>query len=186
MRHGRRDDRMKVGEADQEFDPDRILGALERHGVAYVLVGGVAARAHGASRTTSDIDCVAASDEANLERLAAAMVELGSRLRVSGLSDEEARALPLVLDAKTLSAFGTSTWNTDAGPLDVLRELRDRSGRSVGFDELDERATSIIIGDVTVRLASLEDIIAAKEFAGREKDQEALLELRSLRDEHRD
>ena len=114
------------------------------------------------------------------------MVELGARLRVSGLSDEEARALPLVLDAKTLAAFGTSTWNTDAGPLDVLRELRDRSGRSVGFDELEERATSIIIGDVTVHLASLEDIIAAKEFAGREKDQEALPELRSLRDEHRD
>lgn len=102
--------------SSSEFDPDRILMVLDRHRVEYVLVGGVAARVHGAQRATADIDCVPATSHENFERLAAALVELGARLRVGGMTDEEARQLPLRMDAATLSAFGSSTWTTDAGP----------------------------------------------------------------------
>lgn len=55
--------------ADPSFDPGRILVTLERHGVDYVLVGGLGARAHGALRPTSDIDCVPDGSAANLDRL---------------------------------------------------------------------------------------------------------------------
>jgi hypothetical protein len=47
------------------------------------------------------------------------------------MTDDEARQLPIELDAATLRAFGSSTWMTDSGPIDVLRELRDRQGRDV-------------------------------------------------------
>ena len=43
---------------DPPFDPDRILATLDAHGVEYLLVGGLAARAHGAQRRTADVDCV--------------------------------------------------------------------------------------------------------------------------------
>ena len=119
---------MDAGSSNSAFDPDRILEALDRHGVEYVLVGGVAARVHGAGRATADIDCVPATNEENLQRLAGALADLGARLRVGGMSDEEARQLPLRLDAATLAAFGSSTWTTDAGPLDLLVELRDPAG----------------------------------------------------------
>lgn len=163
------------------FDPDRILNALDARGVAYVLVGGVAARAYGASRATADIDCVPATDAENLHRLAAALTELAARLRVAGMTDAEARQLPVRLDAATLAAFGSSTWMTDAGPLDLLAELRDSSGGHHPYSDLVRRSTAVVIGVVTVRLASLDDIIASKEFADREKDREALPELRALR-----
>jgi hypothetical protein len=45
----------------------------------------------------------------NLERLAGALRELGARLRVAGMTDEEARQLPVVLDGPTLAAFGSTT-----------------------------------------------------------------------------
>lgn len=167
---------------DQDFDPQAILEALDRHQVEYVLVGGLGARAHGASRPTSDIDCVPSSNEANLGRLAEALRGLRARLRVGGMSDEEAQQLPVQLDAATLRAFGSSTWMTDAGPIDLLRELRDRSGSDVPFDELRSRSVGHEIAGVAVRVAGLEDIIAAKEHAGRTKDHEALPELRRLRD----
>lgn len=51
-----------------DFDPDRILAALEAHQVDYLLVGGLAARAHGAQRRTADVDCVPNTTEENLER----------------------------------------------------------------------------------------------------------------------
>ena len=111
-----------------------------------------------------------------------ALSELGARLRVGGMTDDEARQLPIQLDAETLRSFGSSTWMTDAGPIDVLRELRDRHGGDVPFDALQDRGTDQEIGGVVVRVAGLDDIIAAKEFAGRDKDHEALPELRELRD----
>ena len=128
-------------ETSGAFDPDRILTVLDRNGVDYVLVGGVAARAHGASRSTADIDCVPDTDPANLDRLAAALKELGARLRVAGMSDEEARRLPVRLDALTLAGFGSSTWMTDAGPLDLLVELRDPRGGRHPFSDLARRSS---------------------------------------------
>ena len=64
------------------LDLERILRTLERNGVEYVLVGGLGARAHGATRPTEDVDVVPRSSGENLDRLAAAPRELGARLRV--------------------------------------------------------------------------------------------------------
>jgi len=174
---------MDADSSDPAFDPDRILETLDRHGVDYVLVGGVAARVHGAERATADIDCVPATDEENLRRLADALVELGARLRVGGMTDDEARHLPLRLDAVTLAAFGSSTWTTDAGPLDLLVELRDPAGGRHPYGDLASRALDVTVGDLMISVASLEDIIASKKYAGRPKDLDALPELQALRDE---
>ena len=167
-------------EPESSFDPDRILLALESHGVEVVLVGGVAARAHGAGRQTTDIDCVPNRDHENLERLAAALLSLNARLRVAGMPDDEARLLPVRLDAETLAAFGSSTWMTDAGPFDLLVELRDSSGGRHSYADLLPRAVHITIGRTEVRVAALRDIVESKQFAGRPKDLEALPELRAL------
>lgn len=112
--------------------------------------------------------------------MATALIELDSRLRVGGLSDDEARQLPVTIDAETLLSFGSSTWMTDAGPLDLLVELRDRDGGRHDYAELSARAVGYDVGGLTVRLASLDDIVASKEFAGRDKDRDALPELNEL------
>lgn len=171
---------MAAAVSDNSFDPDRILRALDSHGVDVVVVGGVAARAHGASRQTTDIDCVPSRDFENLQRLAAALISLNARLRVAGMSDDEARLLPVRLDAETLAAFGSSTWMTDSGPLDLLVELRDSSGGRHSFDDLTTRSIQITVGGIVVRVAALNDIVESKQFAGRPKDLEALPELRAL------
>ena len=167
-------------EVDISFDPDRVLATLDCHEVEYLLVGGLAARAHGAQRKTADVDCVPNTTVENLVRVAAALVELNARLRVGGMSDDEASRLPITMDAETLLAFGSSTWMTDAGPLDLLVELRDRDGDRHGYSDLLARAVGYEVGEVSVLLASLDDIVASKEFAGREKDLEALPELNDL------
>jgi hypothetical protein len=59
---------MNVPADDDTFDPDRILATLHAHRVDHVLVGGFAARAHGATRPTADIDCVPDTDTGNYER----------------------------------------------------------------------------------------------------------------------
>lgn len=61
----------------------------------------------GAERMTQDVDCVIKRGSDNLGRVVAALRELGARLRVNGMSDEEAKALPVQLDVRTLEQLTT-------------------------------------------------------------------------------
>jgi hypothetical protein len=166
------------------LDLGRLIAALDRFGVDYLLCGGSAAAAYGAVRPTEDADFVVRRERANLDRLAGAMRELHARLRVARLSDDEARLLPVQLDAGTLLDLSITTWMTDAGPFDVLAGLEDSDGRLVPYEELVERG-SVLRGDgFGIHAAALEDIIRAKERADRPKDREALPELYAIRDAH--
>lgn len=163
-------------------DLARLIEVLDRHGVEYLLAGGAAARAYGAERLTEDADCVVRRERANLDRLANAMRELNARLRVSGMTDDDARQLPVQLDGNMLASADISTWMTDAGGFDVLPGLVGADGLLVPYEDLAQRRTIIRGAGFTIRAAALEDIITAKERAGRPKDHDALPELRALRD----
>jgi len=158
----------------------RLIEVFDRHGVEYLLVGGVAATAYGAERETEDADFVVRRERANLERLADALRELHARLRIARLSDEEAKQLKVQLDGVMLENSGNSTWTTDAGAFDVLADLKDSSGRSVPYEELITRSTVLRGDGFVLHVASLDDVIAAKTFANREKDRQALPELLAL------
>jgi len=160
----------------------RLTEVLDRHGVDYLVIGGVATQAYGAERPTGDFDCLVRRSVANFDRLAAAMRELNARLRVEGLSDDEAAALPVQLDGLTLSRSQISTWATDAGYLDVLVDMVNRQGHRQQYEDLEGAAEELTVAGVQVHVAGLEDIIASKEHAGRPKDHEALPELYRLRD----
>jgi len=110
------------------------------------------------------------------------MRELNARLRVSGMSDDDARQLPVQLDGNMLASADISTWMTDAGGFDVLPGLVGADGLLVPYEDLARRQTIIRGAGFTIRAAALEDIITAKERAGRPKDHDALPELRALRD----
>ena len=102
---------------DPPHDLGRLIEVLDRYQVEYLMVGGVAAIGYGAERPTEDADCVVRRERSNFDRLAGALGELHARLRVGGMTDAEARTLPVQIDATTLDLAGMSTWMTDAGPL---------------------------------------------------------------------
>jgi hypothetical protein len=58
------------------FDPYAILGALERHQVAYVLIGGLARVLHGSDEVTHGVDITPAIRPSNFQRLRAALEDL--------------------------------------------------------------------------------------------------------------
>ena len=90
-------------------------------------MGGVAANLHGATRPTGDLDALPAphgriSTEWRQPR------ELAAFLRVGGLTDEEARRLPVIIDGTMLAQAQISTWRTDAGDVDLMYSLPDQGG----------------------------------------------------------
>jgi hypothetical protein len=139
----------------------------------------------GASRLTEDAECVVSRERANLDRLATALHELHARLRVARMSDEEAKALPVVLDGVMLETTDSSTWTTDAGPFDVMADIKDLQGAPVPYEELLSRSLVVHGDGFVVHVASVDDIIAAKTFANREKDLEALPELLDIQERER-
>jgi hypothetical protein len=103
------------------------------------------------------------------------------------MTDAEARMLPVQIDGAALDMAGMTTWMTDAGPFDVLVGLEAPDGRLVPYEELVERAAVFQGEGFVIRTASIDDIINAKERAGRPKDREALPELHEIqRREHRE
>src|SRR6266850_6682042 len=96
------------------FNPRPILGVLARHQVRFVVIGGVAASLQGSTTITNDFDICYARDRENLERLAAALMELEATLR--GVREPVA----FRLDARTLKAGLNFTFETKYGPFDCL------------------------------------------------------------------
>lgn len=150
-----------------------ILEELDRHGVRFVIVGGLAANLLGSSVLTNDVDICYARDDKNLERLAAALTALGVSLRGAP------PGLPFKPDAPTLRAGDRFTFDTRLGPLDILGGP-DGSG---GYETLRRTARLFSIRGVQVWVCSLDDLIAMKRAAGRAKDRIMVEELTALRDE---
>lgn len=163
-----------------DLDAAAIVACFDRHHVDYLVVGGMAARLQGALRLTDDFDALPKTDHENVTRLAVALRELGARLRVDGLSDEEAKLLPAHLDGHFLGSMDISTWRTDVGDIDILTAIPDRHGGRVRYDVLQSRASTVDVAGVSIAVESLADIIESKTWANRPKDRAALPELEAL------
>ncbi len=160
-----------------ELHLEVLIGTLQRHNVEFLVVGGVAAQGYGATRVTKDLDCVVRQQRENLDRLANALRELGARLRVGGLSDDEAKLLPFQLDGASLAGGQTWTLRTDAGDLDMLANILGKGGTRLDYEALAERAGVVQLESLIILVASLDDVIVSKQVADRQKDHGALPEL---------
>jgi hypothetical protein len=144
----------------------RILEIFDRHGVEYIVVGGVAAVLQGAPVTTFDIDTLIRVNTANAARLLAALEELDARFR-----EHERSVAPTLED---ILAGGHLLLMTSAGPLDVLGFI----GKGKRYEDLQPSAPTLLVGALSVRVLALATLIEEKKALGRAKDQAviALLE----------
>lgn len=159
----------------RSFRPARILATLDAFGVEHVLIGGVAAQAHGSPSITGDLDICYARDGDNLARLAAALADLAAVRR--GLPADSPPMPPL--DVRTLRAGGLLPLATRFGDFDLL------AAPDPGFDHatLRQHAVTTSVHGVRVYIASLDDLMAMKRAAGRPKDLIELEILGALREE---
>lgn len=149
-----------------------LLEALVDANVEFVLVGGLAAIAHGSARLTQDVDVVYARDPKNLERLAEALA--GHRPYLRGAPP----GLPFRWDATTLQHGLNFTLETALGDIDLLGEIAG-GGR---YEDLLPHSIELRVFDRAVWCLGLEKLIETKRAAGRPKDLEAIAELEALRD----
>jgi hypothetical protein len=155
---------------------ETIFGALDRASVRYLVVGGVAVVLHGHPRFTADLDLVLALDPANLARALPALERLGYRPRapvaLATFADPEQRRR--WIEEKAMTVFSLWSPQLPATEIDLF------ASEPLPFEAAHARSLRADLGDVTVTVAALPDLIALKRDAARPQDLEDVAALEAL------
>ncbi len=150
---------------------EQLIGTLVTHQVKFILIGGLAMRAHGSAHITEDADFCYEHSLANCQALAGAMAPFHPYLRGAP------QGLPFKFDAATIQAGLNFTLVSDLGDVDFLGELR-----GIGFyDQVLMMSIEKAIFGQNIQVLSVDGLITAKKLAGRAKDQGHLLELEEIK-----
>lgn len=150
-----------------------MLQALAHAGVKFIVVGGLAATAHGAARVTYDLDVVYARDPANIANLIRALKPHHPSLRGAP------EGVPFTFDERSIRSGLNFTFSTDLGEIDILGEIA--GGGS--YEDIVPHSFLIELFGITCRCLELDKLIEVKRAAGRPKDFEAIAELEAIREE---
>jgi hypothetical protein len=150
----------------------KVITSLKEGGVEFIVVGGVAAAAHGAARATYDVDIVYQRTDANMQRIVDVLAPYSPYLRGAP------RGLPFIWDLRTLQMGLNFTLITDLGDVDVLGEIGGER-----YEALLATSDLMPIHGHSCHCLTLEKLIMVKRTAGRTKDLEAIAELEALLEE---
>ncbi len=144
------------------MDIEGLLKSLNDHSVRYIIIGATAFPVHGYVRATLDVDIFIEPAEENAQRTWAALRGFG--YDVTDLTIE---------DMLTKKILIRQYWvETDIHPFVA----------GVTFDQVWANRVEGVIGETRTWFASLDDLIAMKQAAGRPKDLEDLRALLKLRE----
>jgi predicted nucleotidyltransferase len=150
----------------------RILSDAQ---VEFIIVGGVAAFAHGSARVTQDVDVVYRRTPENLKRLVAALQPYNPYPRGAP------EGLPFKWDERTIQLGVNFTLRTTLGFIDLLGEIT--AGGS--YDDVVRHSHLVEVYGTTCLCIDLDELIRVKKAVGRPKDFDAIAELEAIRDERR-
>jgi hypothetical protein len=147
--------------------PEKLLRALIEHEVDFHVIGALAAWLQGNPSVTLGIDVMPRRDLDNAERLAAALNDVGARLP----GDDE----PTELEGADFLGWRRQRFDTEAGPMDIVPHAEAIGG----FEDV--ATVELALGDLRIRVLTIDEVIASKESLGRAKDTAALPALYATR-----
>jgi len=167
-------------EEPADRDLEAIITAFERHDVAYVVIGGAAARTRGWPDPTEDVDLTPERSKENLSRLADALEELGAGFRVDPRRYPEGYRPPGGIDWRTFRNQVSVALTTRHGHLDIVL----RPDGTDGYEQIIATATRerLTGTEIVVPVASAEMILHSKTEADRPKDHRVLDRMRDILD----
>lgn len=156
-----------------------LFAALQKFDVDYLLIGGLAVSLHGVERATMDVDITVAMRPENLEGL----LQCAQALQLTPVA-------PVPLESLTNLAL-LRQWHTEKNMLAFALRTPDLAGVTIDillfppldFNQMHTRAVQFNLGDVSVEVACVDDLIAMKRAAGRPidlSDIEHLEKIKSL------
>ena len=137
--------------------------------VEFVLIGGFAAVAHGATLVTRDVDICCRFNEPNLKRIQQALAELHPVHR-------SRPDLPLDLTPGECVRLKNLYLKTDLGAVDCLGEVLGIGA----FENVLQHSIEVELPFGSCKILDLEGLIRAKEAMNREHDRITVRQLREI------
>jgi predicted nucleotidyltransferase len=156
-------------------DYRELIRSLVKGGVEFIIIGGAAAIAHGASRLTEDLDLVYRRDQKNVDAIVESLAPFAPYLRGAP------EGLPFKWESQTIWSGFNFTLTTTLGPLDLFAEI------TLGgtYDDLLPHTVTLDVFDCTCLCLGLERLMEVKRAIGRPRDLEVIAELQALLEERR-
>jgi len=149
-----------------------MVQKLREGGVEFVLVGGYAAVAHGASMVTRDVDICCRFSKENLRRLNEVLKDVHPRHRMTP------QRVPLELTDELCERLQNLYLETDLCVLDCLSEVA-----GVGqYEEVLGQSIELQTPDGAFRVLGIDGLIRAKEAMNRPHDRLTVVQLRAIKD----
>lgn len=135
-----------------------FIAALNNNYVRYMLVGGYSVILHGYSRTTGDMDLWVERTKENYVKIRKSFEEFG--MPVFDMSEENFLQHPV---------WDVFTFGIPPVAIDLMISME-----GFNFQEIFERSVTFKEDDLEIRVIHKNDLIAAKQKAGRSKDLDDL------------
>jgi hypothetical protein len=144
----------------------KLLKSLNKYGVRYLLVGGMAGVVHGHIRTTQDMDLWIKKDSENAMAF------------VKALNENDVPAANLMLDMPLIFGWTSVRFGMSGFELDLGHYLK--AFRESDFDACYERALVADFEGVPFSVIQLRDLITEKKASARAKDLADVEELQRI------
>lgn len=154
-----------------------VFQALEKAGVNYLVIGGIAVNLYGYSRFTGDMDILLALDVPNLKKMERVMEKLGyiQRLPISVMDLGDKKRVKKWIKEKGMTAYTFISKKHPQLNIDIVVD------QSLNFSRFVKKRTVMEIWEIKVPVISFNDLITMKKKANRDKDLDDLKNLLELK-----
>ncbi|MCG8634762.1 MAG: hypothetical protein MI863_13095 [Desulfobacterales bacterium] len=145
------------------LDLEKLIENLSKSGIKYILIGGMAAIAHGAPVFTFDLDIVHERSDENLKKIKDLLISLDACQR----RPDDMKLTP---DFEALKGTGHILLSTRFGPMDILGAIE----KGFGYDDLINHVIEIEFHGFNIHVLDLETLIELKKESTRPEDRHRL------------
>ncbi|MBN2018939.1 MAG: hypothetical protein JW749_01800 [Sedimentisphaerales bacterium] len=150
-----------------------ILKRLTQAEVSFVVIGGFAATVYGCTIVTQDIDICCEFSAENLSRLQKALADVHPVHRMTP------NRKPFEPIAEAVKGLKNLFLDTDLGTLDCVGFLEGIGG----FEQVIKVSRTIETEGMRLNLLTLDALIKSKEAMRRPRDQQAVIQLKAVREQ---
>lgn len=156
---------------------EELFKALNKKRVDYVVVGGVACVLHGVVRLTADIDLMIALNEKNIAQFVEVMKDLGYKPRIPVIVDEltDQKKREFWLKEKNMKVFSFYNPGQAISLIDIFIY------EPIDYKKTRARAVKMKMGNLSITVASKDDLIQLKRISGRRQDLEDIKALQKIK-----
>ena len=155
----------------------KVFKALNKAGVKYVVVGGVAVVLYGYMRNTGDLDLIVLLEEKNLEKFYKALISINYLPKVPVTKEQFKDAKQRNQWKKTKGMIVFSFFNREP-PFELIDMFVDEP---IAFKELYQKKKNVDVGGLKVPLIGIDHLIKLKKMAGRDKDLNDITQLNEIK-----